>query len=91
MAQLPAQSWAGEDGIATRLHAEVDPLVACSLACAVLFATRAPLRWLKQRIEGSRALWVTELAQDASLIACFVACVVCVAATTFRPFLYFRF
>jgi alginate O-acetyltransferase complex protein AlgI len=88
MAALPRQ---GLTGIVASLRETVDPLVALALVAAVLFATRAPGAWLA-RVCGPvllRPSWA--VARDASLAVCFVACMISAAATSFRPFLYFRF
>ncbi len=91
MAKLPTQAWSGPDSITLRLQETIDPLIALAMLCALLFATRGPTQWIVRLIETSSVRSVVSVAKDVGLAACLLACLISASATTYHPFLYFRF
>lgn len=91
MSRLFQQPWSGETGILATLASEVDAVVALALIASVIFATRQPTELLARNFKRPQLDRVAPFARDSALIFCFFACIVSAAATTFRPFLYWRF
>jgi len=91
MSRLLEQPWSGETGILATLASEVDAVVALALIASVIFATRQPTEFLARNFKRPQLDRVAPFARDSALFLCFFACIVSAAATTFRPFLYWRF